>query len=49
MIASISLVALAYATSVSAHGYVSKIVANGQTYKGYNPSIAPWQPDQVQP
>lgn len=33
-------------TAVSAHGYVSEIVAGGQSYAGYNPTIAPWVPDQ---
>lgn len=47
MISNVLVAALACATSVSAHGYVSRVVANGQTYGGYNPSIAPWQPDQV--
>lgn len=41
------LAALAGATAVSAHGYVITVNAGGQEYKGYNPSIAEWEPDQV--
>lgn len=47
MALSIALAALAGATIVSAHGYVITINAGGQEYKGYNPSIAEWEPDQV--
>ncbi|KAI9150724.1 Endoglucanase-4 [Paramyrothecium foliicola] len=46
MFHSIILKALLAATAVSAHGYVASVVAGGKTYKGYNPSIYPWQPDQ---
>lgn len=47
MATSFTLAVLACATAVSAHGYVSTVTANGQAYSGYNPSIAPWEPDQV--
>lgn len=40
------IAALACAASVSAHGYIEKIVADGQSHVGYNPSNAPWQEDQ---
>ncbi|KAI1116712.1 lytic polysaccharide monooxygenase [Nemania sp. NC0429] len=32
--------------SVSAHGYIDKWTISNQTYGGYNPTIAPWVPDQ---
>jgi lytic cellulose monooxygenase (C1-hydroxylating) len=41
-----SLVILAYTASVSAHGYISQTIADGQSYVGYNPTIEPWVPDQ---
>lgn len=41
------LTALTCATAVYAHGYVSSVTAGGKNYNGYNPSIYPWQPDQV--
>lgn len=47
MITSILVSALAYASAVSAHGYVASVQANGQNYNGYNPANSPWQPDQV--
>lgn len=47
MAASFLFAALSCAAAVSAHGYVSSVTANGQTHNGYNPAIAPWQPDQV--
>jgi cellulase len=40
------LTAVAYAAAVSAHGFISKITANGKAYTGYNPANSPWQPDQ---
>jgi hypothetical protein len=40
-------VALAGAiSSVSAHGYVDKITIGGESYTGYNPTNAPWEPEQ---
>jgi len=40
-------VALAGAiSSVSAHGYVDKITIDGESYTGYNPTNAPWEPEQ---
>ncbi|KAI9152354.1 Polysaccharide monooxygenase Cel61a [Paramyrothecium foliicola] len=41
--------ALIGAASVSAHGYVDSIEADGQVYTGYNPTIAPWQAVQDSP
>jgi cellulase len=49
MTASVILLALASAVSVSAHGYIDRIEASGQAYTGYNPSIAPWQAVQDSP
>ncbi|CAG9940806.1 unnamed protein product [Clonostachys rosea f. rosea IK726] len=46
MAAKTLIAALACAASVSAHGYIEKIVADGQSHVGYNPSNAPWQEDQ---
>lgn len=40
------LTALASAASVQAHGYVSDIIVNGQSNIGYNPTNAPWVPEQ---
>jgi cellulase len=40
------LTAVTYAAAASAHGFVSKITADGQAYTGYNPANSPWQPDQ---
>jgi hypothetical protein len=40
------LVTIACAVTVSAHGYIAEIVANGQSYTGYNPTVEPWTPDQ---
>ncbi|KAI1178813.1 glycoside hydrolase [Nemania sp. FL0916] len=34
------------AASVSAHGYVEEITIAGESYVGYNPTIAPWVPVQ---
>lgn len=47
MLTSLLATAVACATAVSAHGYISQVTANGQNYQGYNPAISPWQPDQV--
>jgi hypothetical protein len=47
MAASFLFAALTCAATVSAHGYVSSVTANGETHKGYNPAVGPWQPDQV--
>lgn len=33
-------------TSVSAHGYVSDIIIDGESHVGYNPTNAPWEPQQ---
>lgn len=46
MATSLLLVALGGAAAVSAHGYVTEIVMNGQSHVGYNPTIAPWEPEQ---
>lgn len=32
--------------SVSAHGYVDEITIDGESYKGYKPTDAPWEPEQ---
>lgn len=44
--ASTVLAALAGAATVSAHGYVSQILIDGQSYTGFNPANAPWDPEQ---
>ncbi|RYP70631.1 hypothetical protein DL771_005344 [Monosporascus sp. 5C6A] len=43
------LAALAGAASVSAHGHVTQVTAGGVTYKGFDPTSAPFgpQPDSV--
>jgi lytic cellulose monooxygenase (C1-hydroxylating) len=42
-----SLIAfLAGAATAAAHGYINNIIIDGQSYVGYNPTIAPWTPDQ---
>ncbi|RYP07345.1 hypothetical protein DL764_002561 [Monosporascus ibericus] len=43
------LAALAGAASVSAHGHVTKITADGVTYDGFDPTSAPYapQPDSI--
>ncbi|KAK7754771.1 hypothetical protein SLS62_003331 [Diatrype stigma] len=43
------LAALAGAASVSAHGHVSKVVADGVSYTGFDPTSAPYgpQPDSI--
>lgn len=40
------LAALASAATVHAHGFVSDIIVNGQSNIGYNPTNAPWEPEQ---
>lgn len=40
------LAAVAGAVSVSAHGYVDQIIIDGESYTGYNPTNAPWEPEQ---
>lgn len=47
MVGSRLFVALASASAVSAHGYVASVIVGSETYKGYNPAISPWEPDQV--
>ncbi|KAL2144229.1 hypothetical protein VTI28DRAFT_9440 [Corynascus sepedonium] len=37
---------IAGASIASAHGWVDYWLIHGQNYTGYNPSIAPWSPDQ---
>jgi lytic cellulose monooxygenase (C1-hydroxylating) len=37
---------LAAVGTVSAHGWIDWWVIGGQNYTGYNPTIAPWVPDQ---
>ena len=32
--------------SVSAHGYVDEIIIDGESHRGYNPTDAPWEPEQ---
>lgn len=39
-------VILAAASTVSAHGWIDWWIIGGQNYTGFNPTIAPWQPDQ---
>ncbi|KAK7919967.1 hypothetical protein PG985_007989 [Apiospora marii] len=43
------LTALAGAASVAAHGHISSVTAGGQTFKGFDPTAAPFgpQPDSV--
>lgn len=36
-------VLLAYATVVTAHGYIKNIVVNGVSYQGYDPTTFPYQ------
>ncbi|KAL2256876.1 hypothetical protein VTK26DRAFT_996 [Humicola hyalothermophila] len=38
--------ALAAASTVSAHGWIDSWVIGGQDYEGFNPTNAPWVPDQ---
>ncbi|KXJ91409.1 glycoside hydrolase [Microdochium bolleyi] len=40
------LVALAGAVCVAAHGFIEKITIGGKGFDGYNPSNAPWTPNQ---
>ena len=40
------IAALASAAAVNAHGFVSDIIVNGQSNTGYNPTNAPWVPEQ---
>jgi cellulase len=37
---------LACAATVSAHGWIDTLQINDAAYKGYNPTVAPWVPDQ---
>ncbi|KAH6613725.1 glycoside hydrolase [Chaetomium sp. MPI-SDFR-AT-0129] len=37
---------LAAVSTVSAHGWIDVWTIEGETYTGYNPSIAPWEADQ---
>ncbi|KAH7398068.1 glycoside hydrolase [Cadophora sp. MPI-SDFR-AT-0126] len=37
---------LTAASTVSAHAYIDQWTAGGKTYTGYNPTVAPWVPDQ---
>ncbi|KAL2131008.1 hypothetical protein VTI74DRAFT_5667 [Chaetomium olivicolor] len=37
---------IATASTVSAHGWIDYWVIQGQNYTGFNPTIAPWSPDQ---
>lgn len=37
---------LAAASAVSAHGWIDQWTIGAQNYTGYNPTIAPWEPDQ---
>lgn len=37
---------LSAASTVSAHGWIDAWIIEGQNYTGYNPTIAPWVPDQ---
>lgn len=46
MRAASSLAVLAGVTAVAAHGYVGEIIVDGQSYTGFNPTIAPWDADQ---
>ena len=39
-------VILAATGTVSAHGWIDKWSVGGQSYGGFNPTIAPWSPDQ---
>lgn len=39
-------VILAVASAVAAHGYVSQWTVGGRNYTGFNPTAAPWSPDQ---
>lgn len=43
------IIALAGAVSVAAHGHISSVTAGGQTFKGFDPTAAPFgpQPDSV--
>lgn len=41
-----TLVIATAVASVQGHGYITEIVADGQTYKGYKPTIYPWEPVQ---
>ncbi|GKT49664.1 polysaccharide monooxygenase Cel61a [Colletotrichum spaethianum] len=34
------------ATAVSAHGLIDQLIINGKSYVGFNPTAAPWVPDQ---
>ncbi|SPO06236.1 related to endoglucanase IV precursor [Cephalotrichum gorgonifer] len=43
MPASLLLAAISGAVAVSAHGFVTEIVIDGESHVGYNPTIAPWQ------
>jgi cellulase len=40
------LTLLAGAATVAAHGYIAEIIIDGQSYTGYDPTSAPWVPDQ---
>jgi cellulase len=40
------LAVLTSATTISAHGWIDTLKINNQTYTGYNPTVAPWAPDQ---
>ncbi len=37
---------VAVASTVSAHGYISQWAVGGRNYTGFNPTAAPWSPDQ---
>ncbi|KAI1190736.1 lytic polysaccharide monooxygenase [Nemania serpens] len=41
-----AIVAAGSISSVLAHGYIDKWTISNKTYTGYNPTIAPWVPDQ---
>jgi len=33
-------------STVSAHGWIDTLTISGKSYQGYNPTVAPWVPDQ---
>ncbi|KAM7195166.1 Glycoside hydrolase [Rhypophila sp. PSN 637] len=37
---------IAQAVTVAAHGWISEVTLDGQLFPGYNPTIAPWVPNQ---
>jgi cellulase len=46
MLSQTGLGLLGFAGLAAAHGFVKEIVADGKEYVGYNPTVAPWVPDQ---